>query len=102
MNCPKCADLLVAGQLVAEQSSGEWAAVGLWLLSGMVPMGSSSSWYFEPFEGDKQRVPLVGRRDLTAAHRCPKCETIVITTSDPTREEMVARWKALTDESPHH
>ena len=98
MNCPKCNGPLQPGRVVVEKSPGEWEAFGLWLLSGVLT-GGSSTWCFEPAEGG-ERVPLVGRADLTAAHRCPKCETVVIAPNDPTREEMVARWQRLTGKSP--
>ena len=83
MNCPKCGGPLQPGRVVVEKSPGEWEALGLWLLSGVLAAGSSA-WSFEP-AGGGARVPLVGRPDMTAAHRCLKCETVVITAADPTR-----------------
>jgi hypothetical protein len=84
--------------VVVEKSPGEWWDLGQWLLTGIIT-GGSSAWYFES-AGSGERVPLVGRADLTGAHRCPRCGTIVITPDDATREEMAARWQRLTGESP--
>src|SRR5262245_42753184 len=96
MNCPKCGGPLQPGRAVVE-----WPPIrpgSLWYRTALVGSGPLH-WYFEP-RGGEERVPLVGRPDLTAAYRCPGCETVVITPDDPTREEMVARWQRLTAESP--
>jgi hypothetical protein len=58
--------------------------------------------YLPPPQEKMSFKPLEeGAPEPATAYRCPQCSTFVIDSgADETRDEMVARWKNLTGESP--
>ena len=88
---------LQAGRIVFENPAPEWAVLsGLWTAKDR-PLPFPTGWAFEP-SGTGERIPIAGRGDVSTALRCPKCEFLIFSSVDSTRQEMVKRWKALTGE----